>query len=46
VLMLLLIGAERSRSGGSTRGRAAAAREAHQSCGRGCWGGRKPNCKG
>jgi hypothetical protein len=44
--MLLLIGAGRSRSGGPTRGRAAAAREAHRSRGRGCWGGRKPNCKG
>jgi hypothetical protein len=46
VLMLLLIGAGRSRSGGPTTGRAAAAREAHRSYGKGCWGGRKPNCKG
>jgi hypothetical protein len=46
VLMLLLIGVGRSRSGGPTIGRAAAAREAHRSYGKGCWGGRKPNCKG
>jgi hypothetical protein len=46
VLTVLLIGAGRSRSGGPAKGRAAVALEAHRSCGKGCWGGRKLNCKG
>jgi hypothetical protein len=46
VLMVLLIGAGRSRSGGLAKGRAAAVLEAHRCCGKGCWGGRKLNCRG
>jgi hypothetical protein len=46
VLMLLLIGAGRSCSGGPAKGRAAVALEAHRSCGEGCWVGGKLNCKG
>jgi hypothetical protein len=46
VLMLRLIRAGRSHSGGSAKGRAAVALEAHRSCGKECWSGRKLNCKG
>jgi hypothetical protein len=37
VLMVLLVGVEGSCTGGSTRSRAAAALEAHRSCGEWCW---------
>jgi hypothetical protein len=43
VLMVLLIGAGRPRSGGSAKGRAAVARKVHRSCGERCWGAGNQN---
>jgi hypothetical protein len=43
VLMMPLVGVERSCTSGSTGSRAAAALEAHRHCGEGCWDVRKRN---
>jgi hypothetical protein len=46
VLMMLLVGAGRPRSGGSVKGRATAAWKVHRSCGERCWGAGNQNWRG